>query len=98
MTNTDWLICFGFCLPCAELPRSGSDALGVSRKDARAKGSPVTRLLCGENHVVFVFVMGVVRVGLAVGGCALRGAHAGLRVRVLHKECRGRDVLGDVRG
>jgi hypothetical protein len=43
--------------------------------------------------------MGVVRLGPAVRACALRGTHGRLGVRVLHKECRRRDVLvGDVRG
>ena len=101
ITDSHWLICFGFCLARAVLPRSGGDALGVSRKDARAEGSsPVSRLLLrGVNHVVLVFVVRVVRLGLAVRACALRGTHGGLRVRVLHKECCRRDVLlGDVRG
>jgi len=86
------------------------------RKDARAEGSTgssssssstVTNanqcrlLFRSVDHVcVLVFVVGVVRLELAVRACALlRGTHEGLRVRVLHKECRRRDVLvGDVRG
>lgn len=100
MPDSHWLICLRFCLARTVLSGSGGDALGVSRKDARAEGSSaVCGLLRGVNHVVLVFVMRVVRLGLAVRACALRGTHGGLRVRVLHKECRGRDVLvGDVRG
>jgi hypothetical protein len=100
MPDSHWLVCLRFCLARTVLPGSGGDALGVSRKDARAEGSSaVSRLLRGVNHVVLVFVVRVVRLGLVVRACALRGTHGGLRVRVLHKECRGRDVLvGDVRG
>lgn len=101
MTDSHWLVCLGFCLARTVLSGSGGDALGVSRKDARAEGSSrVSGLLRSVNHVVvLVFVMGVVRLGPAVRACALRGTHGGLWVRVLHKECRRRDVLvGDVRG
>ena len=94
-----WFICLGFRLACTELPRGGGDALGVSREDARAESNPVSGLLRGVNHVVLVFVVGVVRLGLAVRACALRGTHGGLRLRILHKERCGRDILvGDVRG
>jgi hypothetical protein len=73
-----WLICLGFRLARAVLPRSGGDALGmVSGKEARAEGSssnipssvPVLLLLLlrGVNHLVFVFfVMRMVRLGLTV--------------------------------
>jgi hypothetical protein len=103
ITYSHWLICLGFCLACTVLPGGGGDALGVSREDTRAEGSSpvslslslsVPGLLRGVNHVVvvfvLVFVMRVVRLGLAVvRACALRGTHGGLRwVRVLHKECR----------
>ena len=108
MTNSHWLICLGFCLARTVLARSGGDPFGVvSRKDARAEGgsgSPVYGLLLlrGVYHVVVLalFVMGVVRLGLAVRACALRGTHEGLWVRVLHEECRRRDVVmvGDMRG
>jgi hypothetical protein len=69
MTDSHWLVCLGFCLARTVLSGSGCDALGVSRKDARAEGrsSPVSGLLHGVNHVVvLVFVMRVVRLGLAV--------------------------------
>lgn len=97
------------------LPGGGGDPLGVvSRKDARAErgsgsGPVLSRLLLlllrGINHVAVLvfFVVWVVRLGLAVRARALRrGTHEGLlrvRVRVLHEERRGREVLvGDVRG
>jgi hypothetical protein len=83
-----------------------------ARAEGDSSSSPVSGLLLlllllrGVNHVVvLVFVVvGVVRLGLAVRACVLRrGTHEEgllrMRVRVLHKECRRRDVLvGDVRG
>ena len=105
--DSHWLICLSFCLTHTVLPGSGGDPFGMLRKDARVEGSSsspvVSRLLHGGvNHVVLVFAMQVLQLGLAVQACAWRGTHEGLRrVRVLHKECRSRrrDVLvGDVRG